>query len=114
MLCSTPSNKALGWPSTQPCAYALGFESRSAQSHLSSFCTSSWAGCVLGFWWFPLYELHVYFSNGSEGEALSEYGVVTELFNYLFTAALIDKDEHRQVDTTAHMMFLHVSASPSS
>jgi hypothetical protein len=56
--------------------YAPGFKSRSAQSHLSSFRTSSWAGCVLGFWWFPLYELHVYSSMWSEAEALSEYGVV--------------------------------------
>jgi hypothetical protein len=51
-------------------------KSRSAQSHLSSFCSSSWAGCVLGFWWLPLYELHVYSSMWSEAEALSEYGVV--------------------------------------
>jgi hypothetical protein len=35
-------------------------------------------GCVLGFWWFPLYELHVYSSMWSEAEALSEYGVVPE------------------------------------
>jgi hypothetical protein len=52
--------------------------SRSAQSHLSSFRMSSWADCVLGFWWFPLYELHVYPSTGSEAEVISEYGVVTE------------------------------------
>jgi hypothetical protein len=51
---------------------------QSAQSHLSSFRTSSWAGCVLGFWWFPIHELHVYSSTCSEAEALSEYGVVTE------------------------------------
>jgi hypothetical protein len=36
------------------------------------------AGCVLGFWWFPLYDLHVYFSMWREAEALSEYGVVPE------------------------------------
>jgi hypothetical protein len=53
--------------------YAPGFKSRSAQSHLSSFRTSSWAGCVLGFWGFPLYELHVYSFMWSEAEALSEY-----------------------------------------
>jgi hypothetical protein len=41
-------------------------------------CTSSWAGCVLGFWRFPLYELHVYSSTGSMAEAQSEYGVFTE------------------------------------
>jgi hypothetical protein len=43
----------LGTTLTQPCAYAPGFISRSTQSHLSSFRTSSWAGGVLGFWWFP-------------------------------------------------------------
>jgi hypothetical protein len=57
---------------------APGFKSQSSQSHLSSFRTSSWAGFVLGFWWFPLYELHVYSSMWSEAEALSEYGVVPE------------------------------------
>jgi hypothetical protein len=56
---------------------------RSAQTHLrvghlSSFRTSSWAGCVLDFWWFPLYELHVYSSMWSEAEALSEYCAVPE------------------------------------
>jgi hypothetical protein len=55
-----------------------GFDSRSAKSHLSSFRTSSWADCVLGFWWFPLYEMHVYSSMWNEAEALSEYGVVPE------------------------------------
>jgi hypothetical protein len=55
--------------------YAPGFKSRSSQSHLSFFRTSSWAVCALGFWWFPLYELHVYSSMWSEAEALSEYGV---------------------------------------
>jgi hypothetical protein len=58
--------------------YARGFKSRSAQSQLSSFRMSSWAGCVLGFWWFPLYKLHAYSSMWSEAEALSEYGVVPE------------------------------------
>jgi hypothetical protein len=43
-----------------------------------SFCTGSWAGCVLGFWWLPVYELLVYSSVGSEAEAQSEYGVATE------------------------------------
>jgi hypothetical protein len=38
-------------------------------SHLSSFHTSSWAGCVLGFWWSPLYELHVYSSAWSEAKS---------------------------------------------
>jgi hypothetical protein len=50
------------------------------------FRTSSWAGCVLDFWWLPLYELHLYSSTWSEAEALSEYGVVTEyivLFTYV-------------------------------
>jgi hypothetical protein len=42
------------------------------------FRTSSWAGCVLDFWWSLLCELHVYFSMWSEAEALSEYGVVPE------------------------------------
>jgi hypothetical protein len=69
---------ALGWPETQPFAYAPGFASRSAQRDFSSIRTSSWAGCVLGFWWFLMYELHVFTSTGSEDEALSEYGVVTE------------------------------------
>jgi hypothetical protein len=54
--------------------------SPSAQSHLLSCRMSSWAGCFLGFWWFPLYELHVYSFTGSEAEALSEYRIVTELF----------------------------------
>jgi hypothetical protein len=45
---------------------------------------SSWAGCVLSFWWFPLYELHVYSSMWSEAEAVSEYGVVPELFIYVY------------------------------
>jgi hypothetical protein len=45
---------------------AFGFNIRSAQSHLSSFRTSSCAGCVLGFWCFPLYELHPYSSIGSK------------------------------------------------
>jgi hypothetical protein len=58
--------------------YAPGFKSRCAQSHLLSFRTSSRAGCVLGFWWFALYELHVISSMWSEAEALSEYGVVPE------------------------------------
>jgi hypothetical protein len=40
--------------------------------------TSFWAGCVLGFWWFLLYELHVYSSMWIEAEALSEYGLVPE------------------------------------
>jgi hypothetical protein len=61
---------------------APGFESRSAQSHLSLFRTNSWADCVLGFWWFPLYELHVYSSMWSEAKALSEYGVVRKQFIY--------------------------------
>jgi hypothetical protein len=43
-----------------------------------SLQTMSWAGCVLGIWWFPLYELPVYSSTWNEAEALSEYGVVTE------------------------------------
>jgi hypothetical protein len=53
-------------------------KSRSAQSHLSPFRTSSWAGCVLGFWCFSLYKLHVYSSMWSEAEVLSAYGVVPE------------------------------------
>jgi hypothetical protein len=57
---------------------APGFKSRSAQSRLWSFRTSSWAGCVQGFLWLTLYELHVYSSTWSEAEALSECGVVTE------------------------------------
>jgi hypothetical protein len=82
--CSLPKDMlrstclASGWPEIQRCAYAPGFESQSAQSHPASFHTSSWAGCELGFWWFPLYELHVYFSTGSEAEALSEHGIVAE------------------------------------
>jgi hypothetical protein len=56
-----------------------GFESRSAQSHLWSFRTGSWAGCVLGFWWFPFYGLHMFSSTWSDAEALSEY-VVTKWF----------------------------------
>jgi hypothetical protein len=63
-------------------AVAMRCCSRSAQSHLSSVRTSSWAGCVLGFWWFPLYELHVHSSTWSEAEVLSEYGVVPEQFVY--------------------------------
>jgi hypothetical protein len=54
------------------------FKSRSAQSLPSSFHTRSWAGCVLGVWWCPLYELHVHSSTGSEAEAVCECGVVTE------------------------------------
>jgi hypothetical protein len=54
------------------------FGSRSAQSRLSSFRTSSWSGCVLAFWWLPFCELHVYSSTGREAEAQSQYGVVTE------------------------------------
>jgi hypothetical protein len=77
-MCQSKQHTALGWHQTQPCGYAPGFKSRSAQSHLSSFRTSSWAGCVLGFCWFPLSELHVYTSMWSEAEALSEYGVVSE------------------------------------
>jgi hypothetical protein len=73
---------ALGWPSTQACAYAPGFKSRSAQGHLSSNRTSSWAGYVLGFWWFPLNQLHMHSSMWSKAEALSEYGVVPELCIY--------------------------------
>jgi hypothetical protein len=52
--------------------------SRSAQSRISSFRTSSWPGCVLGFWWFPCCELHVYSSTRREAEGQSQYGVVTE------------------------------------
>jgi hypothetical protein len=59
-------------------ALAPGFESRSAQSHLSSFHKSSWAGSVQGLWWFRRYELHVYSSSVSESEAQSEYVVVTD------------------------------------
>jgi hypothetical protein len=54
------------------------FGSRSAQSCISSFRTSSWSGCELGFWWFPFCELHVYSSTGRQAEAQSQYGVVTE------------------------------------
>jgi hypothetical protein len=41
---------------------APGIKSWSAKSNRSSFRRSSWQGCVLGFWRFSLYELHVYFS----------------------------------------------------
>jgi hypothetical protein len=41
------------------------FLSLSTQGHLSCFRTSSWAGCALSFCWFPLHELHVYFSSAA-------------------------------------------------
>jgi hypothetical protein len=53
------------------------------QSQHSSFSTSSWAACVLGFWWFPLLRIACVFLHWERGRS-SKCGVVTESFVYLF------------------------------
>jgi hypothetical protein len=55
-----------------------GFKSRSRRAPPLVFYTSCLVGCVWGFWWFPLFELHVYSSMWSQAEALSEYDILPE------------------------------------
>jgi hypothetical protein len=72
----------LGRRQTQPRACPPGFKSRSRRAPPLVFYTICSVGCVWGFWWFPPFELHVYSSMWTE--ALTEYGVVPELFLCLF------------------------------